>query len=95
MVENISTTLQKAKKDYRDDSAEFIIECLPYMREGRYKLSFSEWRSIARLKANNWKILKGQLYERQFNKMDGDSYTFRTLPDIGKLCSKHDIYPEI
>lgn len=89
----ISSIFRKARKDYRDDSAEFIIDCLADIRRGGC-LSFSELRSVARLKANNWKILKGQLYERQFNEMDGNIYTFRTLPDILKLCLKHKLYPD-
>lgn len=93
MAYSISTTLQRARKDYRDDSAEFIIDSLPYPRK-RERLTFTEWRAIAKLKANGWKILKGQVYEKQFNNIDGDVCTFKTLPDIGKICSKYKLYPE-
>lgn len=95
MVENISTTLQRARKEYRDDSAEYILECLPDIAKGNFKLTFSELRAIARLKASNWKILKGQVYERQVNKMDGELYVLRTLPEIGKMCHKHGMYPDV
>lgn len=98
MVENISTTTQRARKDYRDDSAEFIKEAMDIIRHGYLdrgkiiKFQFHELRAIAQLKANNWKIKKGQMYEKQFNKMDGDVYTFRTLPAIGDICQKHKLY---
>ena len=83
---NISTKLVKARKDHRDDSRYFIEE-VRYSK----KLSFSEWRAIAELKANNWMIKKGQIYERQYNEMDGDTYTFKSLPAIVKICQKLDL----
>lgn len=95
MVENIRTTVQCASKDYHDDSSEFIQNgLLDYVNVSGTGLTFADWRSIAELKANNWKIKKGQKYERQFNKMDGRVYTFRTLPAIAKICQNHDLYRE-
>jgi hypothetical protein len=91
MIEVIYDSKQKARKDYRDDSAEFVRDGLDYLKE---MATFSELRAIARLKANNWKILKGQVYTRQVNKVDGDVYTFRSLPEIAALCHKHQLYPE-
>lgn len=92
MIEVISDTKHVAQKDYKDDSAEFIIECMYSIRSGL--LTFSELRAIARLKANGWKIKKGQVYMKQFNKMDGDTYTFRSLPEIAAICHKYELYPE-
>jgi threonine aldolase len=93
MAYNIHTSVYKARKNYRDDSADFIIEAMDWIRTGG-ELSFSELRAIAALKANNWQILKGQIYEKQFNSYEGQVYNFKTLPEIGKLCSRHGLYGE-
>lgn len=102
MVQLIAAQARKARKDRHDDSAEFIIEAMEYIRIGKFpgrhvgapwqKMSFSELRSIARLKANNWRIVKGQLYIKQFNKQQGQYYTFYTLPDILRICVKYKLY---
>lgn len=85
---------QRAKKDHCDDSAEFIkmflFECP--VRTG---FSFNELRAIAKLKANNWMIKKGEPYVRQFCiNSDGQTYTFKTLPKILRICLKHNLYEQ-
>lgn len=90
---NISTSLQKARKDYHDDSTEYIKDSLlDYVNPDLSMLTFSEKRSIAKLKANEWKIKKGQMYERQFNIQEGQAYTFKSLPEIVKICQKLHLY---
>lgn len=90
---NICTKIYKARKDHNDDSAFSIVESMHYIRTCK-KLTFTEMRAIAELKANVWKIKKGQLYEAQFNEMDGECYTFKTLPAISKICQKLKLYEE-
>ncbi len=55
-------------------------------------LSFSEWRAIARLKANGWQILKGQRC-RVFVGIDcdGDIYRGYYLEEINDIVSKYDL----
>lgn len=90
----IKAQASKAKTDYHDDSAEWL-ECWidsnrPLLKTG---LKFSEYRAIAKLKANNWLIKKGDLYVRQWVKAeDGTTYRFRTVPLILRICIKHKIY---
>jgi hypothetical protein len=91
-VRNISTNIVRARKDYHDDSTEFLDGILDYRPRIKVGLTFTEWRQIAQLKANRWRILKGQLYERQYNVMDGQTYTFKTLPEIAKICQKLNLY---
>jgi hypothetical protein len=93
-VRNICTKIYKARKDHNDDSAFLIVEALDYIRSCK-RLTFTEMRAIAELKANVWKIKKGQLYEAQFNEMDGEIYTFKTLPAIAAICRKLRLYDEI
>ncbi len=86
-VEVLHDSTQKARKQYNCDLAWFIndIEFEPG------KLSFSELRTLAEYKANNKKILKGDFYVRQFNKQEGDTYTFRAKKDVWDLLAKHDL----
>jgi len=101
MVELIADTICEARKQHHDDSAEYIIEVMDWIRHGalpgdrvgKYdRLTFTELRAIAKLKANNWMIMPGQCYLRQWNKSDGEMYIFKTLPDIYKICIKYNIY---
>ena len=101
MTQLIAAQARKARKDRPDNSSEFIIESMDWIRLGKFpsglrcssiKMTFSELRSIAQLKANNWKIKKGQTYIKQFCKQEGQTYSFYTLPDILRICIKYKIY---
>lgn len=101
MVELIASESRKARKDRNDDSSEFIIEAMDLIRAGYFyggtigakkKIKFSELRAIAQLKANNWKIKKGQIYVKQFCKQEGRLYSFYTLPHILRICIKYKLY---
>ena len=94
MIEVIKEYIRVAKKDHRDDSAEWIQNGLLDHRPIGEGLSFTDWRCIAQLKAKGWKIKKGQTYIEQHNKQDGKIYVFRTLPEILKICIKHKLYVE-
>lgn len=89
MARNIRTIIRKARKDHIDDSIVFIEESMNCLNG---ELTFAEWRAIASLKANNWRIKKGQLYEFQTNEMDGEIYTFKSLPIIVKICQRLGLY---
>lgn len=92
-IETLSNkNIKSAKKDHTDNAGAFIWEELREIR--RIKMTFSEWRAIARLKANGWKILKGQAYHLQVNKMDGEIYSFKSLPEISAICFKYHLYPD-
>lgn len=54
-----------ANEDHHDNGGDFIGNDLDSIID--LGLLFSELRSIASLKANNWKIKKGQKYIRQAN----------------------------
>lgn len=49
-------------------------------------------RVLAKARKNNWKILKGQEYIRQFNKQDGEVYTFKAIPEVHQICLDLDLY---
>jgi len=91
MVKLLKSRACKAKQPRHDDSAEYIIEAMDFIRLGG-KMSFKERRAIAQLKANNWQIQKGQVYVHQFNKQDGQVYNFHTLPLILRICIKYNFY---
>lgn len=80
---------QVARKDYRCDAAEFVIEAI---NEGYF--SFAEYRTIAKAKRERWQIKKGQKYLKVKGKWDGEFCQFRARPEIDALCHKHDLYYE-
>lgn len=101
MITNISSKIHTANKDYNDSSGEYIKEMVDDARHWKksfkewYKgITFSELRAIAKLKANSYKILKGQKYERQFNVDGGDKWENKSLPEIISICYKYDLYPQ-
>lgn len=106
MIEVIRESVQKAKKEYRDDGWEFIQEWLgegcPVYKDSNYRerghLTFAEARYLVQIRNRTilpHKILPGQLYRSQFNKYDGDTYTYRTKEEFFQLCSKYDLWPEL
>jgi hypothetical protein len=87
-VHLISEVIVTAKKVHECMASEFICN---YGING-YGYSFAELRVIAKAKKNGYKILAGQGYLRQACKLDGEIYTFRAIPEMHKICLKHDHY---
>lgn len=78
-----------ARKDYTCDSCLFLREGLDNIEN---RLTEEERASIEKAKANGWKILKGQQYIRQFNSTEGQTYTFKSIPEIHNICIKYELY---
>lgn len=94
MNQVLTEEVREARKDHYDISAEFIIYGLLDHRPCGEGLTFREWRAIAELKANGWKIKKGQAYIYQCGKQDGEWYRFRSLATIIKICQKLNLYEQ-
>ena len=84
-------SIHTASEEHDEDSSEWLYN---FNYRADLTLTFSEWRTIAELKANNWKIQKGQIYINQVGVWDGDFYEVKILPEMHKLCLKYDLYPE-
>ena len=55
-------------------------------------LTFSEWRTIAKLKANNWSILPGQKCKYYTGiDCDGEIYNMYFLDEIWDIVNKYDL----
>jgi hypothetical protein len=88
----------KARKTYNDDGWDMISDW-----DGPYgddpKITFAEKRMLVKYTRQKGhqpnKILPGQLYERQFNNMDGDVYTWRTKKEFYDFARKFDLFPDI
>lgn len=90
------TKIKAARKDHLDDAGTFINEMLYDLRIPNNfgkKITFTEWRMIATLKANCWKIKKGQAYESSFCVMDNYGYTFRSRKEVLDFVYKFDLMP--
>lgn len=93
MVEVISETKPKARKTYTCDSCFTILQggTFNQFAEGA-GLTFAEKRALVEAKQSNYKIWKGEIYNKQVNKQDGDIYTWRSIPAIHAICCKYDMY---
>lgn len=96
MIDIISHTIQVAKKEYFDDGWELVSEWNGYVPP-KAKITFADKRLLVKWR-NNYKamgrIYPGQSYVRQFNKMDGDTYTWRTKKEVYDFCSKFSLFDE-
>ena len=93
MITIIHESTQKARKDYYCNACEFLLEGDNVCELG---LTFSEYRSIVKAKQNGYKILKGEIYLRQYNsdETSKDTWVYRAIPEIHKICLKYDLYDE-
>jgi hypothetical protein len=88
-VEVIRNTEYTAKKIHHCDACDILFECLYDLN---VKLTFTEWRAIAKAKEAGYKIFPGEKYINQFNKMDGHTFSFKAIPAIHDICCKYDLY---
>ena len=104
MLEIISNTTQKAKKEYYDDGWDEIWGwisggCHTYDRRNKkIPIPFSELRMAVKFRNDRKagaKINIGDEYVRQFNKYDGDAYTWRTKKVFYEWFVKYDLFPEL
>ena len=88
MIEVLSESKPKARKNYDCMASEFILN------NGVDGMGFTrpELRSISKARKNGYKILKGEIYMRQNNKFDGELYTFKAIPAIAEICFKYDLF---
>lgn len=90
MVESIRSSVMRSKIQRYCDLSEHVGNI--DFPEG--KLSFAERRILITYERNNRRIMPGELYVNQFNKYEGDTYTWRAHKGIYDLLCKHGIFPE-
>jgi hypothetical protein len=87
-IQILSHSTPKARKAHRCMASEFILAA----GISGFGYSFSELRAIAKAKKNNYRVVKGQRYIKQNNKLDGELYTFKAIPQMHQICLAHDHY---
>lgn len=101
MAECINSAIHVAIIRHVDDGYDYIYQWIDngcYVRKTNRckfnKVSFADFRTIVNWKndPNNRWIMPGMLYERQFNKMDGHTYTFKMRKDMAEIASKYDLF---
>lgn len=89
MARVISQTEQKARKDYVCDLGETVGDT-----EFPKGMTFAERRILVRYQQKRRRILKGEMYIRQFNELEGDTYTFIMDKGMYEIFCKYDLFPE-
>jgi hypothetical protein len=87
-VEVIRQTEHRSRIDRHCNASEFIGD-IDFPRG----MTFSELRSLSIYQKNKHKILKGEIYISQFNKYEGDVYTWNCKKDIFKILCKYNLLP--
>ncbi len=83
-----NTSTPKAKKDYRCDACEWLINV------GTDFLSDEECAIYESAKAEGFKIRTGSQYIKCEGMWDGEFSVFRARPDINEICVRHQVYRE-
>ena len=89
MIEVIRDSRPVAKKDYDCDACHYLLDNHGIQGNG---FRIADLRLIVKAKRNGYRILKGQKYVYQVNKMAGDFYIYRAIPEIHDFCLKNEIY---
>lgn len=96
--EAIHHSVQKARKAYFDDGWEDINEwALGGFWTGNKKEIDEEDKRQAIEYLNReypHRIMQGELYQRQFNKIDGDAGVWRTKQVFYDLMCKYNLFPD-
>jgi hypothetical protein len=80
-----------ARKPHNEMASEWFRDDIKGLLMG-IGLTFSEWRAIAKLKANKWKILPGQKCVSWVGiDCDGDIYRAYYLPEIDAIVNKYEL----
>ena len=94
MIQQIRSSIHKARKEYDDDGWEFLDNWISERGYRDEKVPFSLMRTLVKAKNNpSWarRIIPGQTYQSQFNKCDGDAYYFRIKTEFLPFF-KYDVY---
>jgi hypothetical protein len=95
MISTIHHSVQVARRDYHCDGCECLFDGRDYKINTHTKFTISEMRAIIKTKNNNFMIKKGEKYIRQFNTDGGDTWTYRSIPEIHEICIKYNIFLDL
>lgn len=90
MVECIRSSVSRSKIERPCDLSEHVGN-IDFPRD---VLSFGEIRILVSYHRNKRRIMPGELYVRQFNKYEGDAYTWIAHKGIFDLLCRHKLFPE-
>lgn len=77
-----------ARKEYRCDACEWLFNSGMVLRD----FNFSERKMIARAIRDKGRIMPGQRYIMERQRINGRSRTFRARLDIDSICYRHELY---
>lgn len=57
-------------------------------------LSFAEKRAVVKARRNNYLVVPGEHYIRQFISCCGEVYVYKAIPEIHSICINNDLYED-
>lgn len=81
-------TEQVARKEYYDESADYICDLC------EEDVTPDEWQIICEAREGNWKIKKGVKYRKTKGLFEGEWETFRATIELDDICHKYNLYPD-
>jgi hypothetical protein len=86
-VESIRYEKVKARKNHVCDACSALIDGMVYPDD----FNSEEVEILRPAFEAGWNIKKGEIYERQTNKMDGEIYTFKARPEVLPIYFKYNM----
>lgn len=80
----------KARKEYRCDAAEWVVNGI----DNDVEFSEDDQAIIDQARSEKWKIKKGTQYVKVEGMWEGEFSVFRARKDLDQICKKYSLYAE-
>lgn len=85
--EIIKDYTMQARKDYRCDACDAMLQSMVYPDD----FDADDLEVLKKADEAGWMIKKGEIYDKQVNKIDGEINTFRCRPEVFQIYLKYDL----
>jgi DNA-directed RNA polymerase subunit RPC12/RpoP len=94
MSEVLSQKIRKARKEYRCNACEWIVNGDIMNDPSYFEVTFADKRILVKLRQERFKILKGTKYLDYNIKNGGEIYNVKARIDANDICMKYELYSD-
>lgn len=88
----LKDSVHTARKEYRCDGSEFLLNSGIINNPKGFGVSFHDMRKLVIIRREKYKILPGTKYLYQAGVYEGDFYTAKIRFDVQDICMKYELY---
>ena len=93
-MEVLSHAIRTARKEYRCNACEWIVNCDIMDFPSDYGVTFSDKRKLVKIRQERYKILKGTKYIDYNIKDGGEISNVKSRLDANDICQKYELYED-